>query len=253
MRYTKINLMLPTYKRLKSLQRFLESALELAKSPDDLRFSFCVNNKDTDTQDYLEKLDFNGQAEVILENTRQPNLSKFYNSLYDDSKFRQPDTVVTMVGDDMEFKTDAWDTTVLEEVNKAEGKIVLHLNDNFIAHQQYVERGDCIPVNLFTTPAMVEPTGRPFMCPLFHAEMIDVVWGYIGEITQTKIYLTDVILQHHHNSAKPKEEWDETFCRLSPIQAMTNSKDSFAKAWAYATRSAAQLIDAGVGSWNVLN
>ena len=108
-------------------------------------------------------------------------------------------------------------------------------------------------VNLFTTRKIVNATGKPFMCELFHADMIDVIWMNVGIFTQTLKYLHNVILQHNHNTRLYKpDEYDETFERLRPLQELANSKENQRIAQIYATFTAGNMIKAGIGAWNTL-
>jgi hypothetical protein len=154
--------------------------------------------------------------------------------------------VISMVGDDMVFKTKGYDTAILKAINDAEGKAIVYCNDDFIA-------GEKLCVNLFTTRLMVEATGKPFMCEMYHADMIDVVWTNVGLLTGTLKYLKEVIIKHEHESVKKNaKEFDETCKRMMPLRVIANDKENRAYGWRYANICAANLIDAGIGRWNIL-
>jgi hypothetical protein len=246
MKYEKICLMLPTYKRIDKLTSFIDSAFSTADTPSKLYFSFCVNEKDTETIEYLKgrywlKPD---QYEIILENTRQPNLALYFNKMYNETKFT--DAIVSELGDDMLFITPGWDTRITETINAAEGNCIVYFNDDYVAQEK------CC-VNMFVTRELVQKTMKEFMCPFFHADMIDMVWTMIGAMVGILRYQHDIIIQHNHSSKLPKEKWDETFQRLSPVQKAANAGPNRKLAVAYATLCAKNLIDAGVGSWNTLS
>lgn len=247
--YTTINLMLPTYHRVDRARQFIESAVHMADNPDCLRFTFVVNVEDTDTRRYIAEQQTipEGHWAIIDEDTDQPNLSLYFNLAYDQTPFACATEVVTMVGDDMVFLTHGWDGAVLAEVNAANGAILLHVNDAYIA-------GERLCVNLFTTRRVVEATEREFMCPKYHAEMIDVIWHMIGNYTGLRRYRQDIVLQHNHGSNINGGARDATFMRLSPLRMMTNDEHANRKWWAnaYATYSASKIIDAGMGTWNNL-
>lgn len=247
MKYTTINLMLPTYHRVDRLRQFIEGAVNLATDKTCLRFTFVINVTDKDTADYLnaQTLIPADQYAVLTENTDQPNLAYYFNLAYENTPFKCDTEVVTMVGDDMVFLTQGWDAGILGAINKMDGEIILHVNDAYIAQ-------DKLCVNLFTTRKIVEATGRPFMCKRFHAEMIDVVWYLVGTYTNLLRYMPDVILQHNHGSNINGGARDDTFFRLAPLRQMANNEHANTKWWthAYATRNAANIIKAGMGSWN---
>lgn len=241
--YNKICLMIPTYHRVEKLKLLIDSVFRTVDDLDNICFSFCVNVNDHETRDFLNSY-FDGCGyEIIDENTMQPNLSLYFNLMYDNTKFR--DAIVTMIGDDMIFRTQEWDSRIIKEINKADGKTLVYCDDDFIAH-------DKLCVNLFTTREMVEATKKPFMCEYFHADMIDQVWYMVGLITGTLKYLEDVVIQHNHSTKLQKDEWDLTFQRLSPVQQVANSKENVKLAICYATVCARNMIESGVGKWNTL-
>jgi len=246
--YDKICLMLPTYKRPGSIMTFVNSALRTADDWRRIRFSFCVNEKDEISKQMIsEGLFFPDPDmwEIIEESTDQPNLSLYFNLMYDKTRFNEPETIVTMVGDDMVFLTKGWDTKVIETISANDGKAIVYCNDNYIAKEK-------LCVNLFTTRKVVEAQEKPFMCEYYHAEMIDVVWHYVGQMTNLLIYLPDVYIQHNHSTKQNKEKWDETFQRIAPIQAAANSPESQKLAIGYSVVCARKIIEKGIGKWNVI-
>jgi len=246
--YDKICLMLPTYKRPESIMSFVNSALNCADDWHRLRFCFCVNKSDTESKRMISESMFWPDAdmwEIIEESTDQPNLSLYFNTMYDQTKFNEEETLVTMLGDDMVFMTKGYDTKILETINSLDGKAIVFCNDNYIAKEK-------LCVNLFTTRKVVKAQDKPFMCEYYHAEMIDVVWHSVGIMTGMLRYLPNVIIQHNHNTKKNKEQWDETFKRISPIQCSANSSENKKLSVAYSTICARKMIEKGVGEWNVL-
>jgi hypothetical protein len=244
--YNKLWLMVPTYKRLDWIQRFIESAIDKADKPEEnIGFVFCVNHKDKISLDYLTDFCNNKfrDAFIIQEKSIQPNLSLYYNMMYDALVKEQGECVVSMLGDDMVFETKGYDTRLLEEINKHEGVGVFWCDDGYIAH-------DKCCINLFVTKKMIELTGKPFMCPFYKADMIDMVWWWVGHFSQTGVYLGDVIIKHLHNSSLPG--YDPTFMRLRPLQISANAPDQQQLGRVYATIIAGDLIASGFGSWNSL-
>jgi len=241
--FDRICLMVPTYKRSdRLLPRFIDSALARAADPRRLRFSFCVNAADSATGAYLRTRDWPvGQGwEVLLEDSRSPDLSRFFNFLYEESQFCNRGTLVSMLGDDMVFETQNYDERILEAANRTRGKAIIYCNDAYRA-------GSRICVNLFTSRDLVDATGKPFMCPLFRADMIDLVWTYVGTLTRTLLYLPETIIKHDHSTAYPEARWDEAYQRLHPLQQSYKNRESHALAFGYATVVARNLVAAGIG------
>lgn len=239
--YNKICLMLPTYKRLDKLKRFIDSAIDTAENKESVIFSFCVNVEDDMTRSFLagyEKI--KGIYEIIDEKTIQPNLSLYYNLIYDKTKYI--DAIATEMGDDMVFLTKGWDVEILKAINESDGLSIVHCDDDYIAHEK------CC-VNMFVTRKLVELTKKPFMCSYYHADMVDVIWTMIATMTGIKKYLGSVKIYHDH-ATRQNGIKDKTFERLQPIQNEARKSNGYAVA--YATIVARNLIENGVGKWNTL-
>jgi hypothetical protein len=244
MKYETICLMVPTYKRISRIMSFINSALNTADNPSCLRFTFCVNKKDEETVAYLQDRKWNNPYEIIFEETKQPNLALYFNKMFDETKFA--DAIVSELGDDMLFISKGWDTRVLELINATEGNAIVYFNDDYVAK-------DKCCVNLFVSRELVARTKKPFMCPIFHADMIDMVWTMVGAMTGLLRYQDDIIIQHNHSTKTDSKLWDETFQRLRPVQQAANGKSNQKLAVSYATLCAKSIIDSGVGTWNTLS
>jgi len=204
-----------------------------------------VNVRDTETIAYVNRLKADGRVAVdmVMEKLRQPNLSYYFNKIYDETVFNSPSTVVSMVGDDMIFESLDWDIAILQEINVHKGVGIVWCNDAYIAHEN-------LCVNLFTTRHFVDATEKPFMCPLFTADMMDVVWMITAKETCTGHYLPEVIIRHDHGTAVTEDKWDENFCRLSPLRTLNSGARQQKKAAVYANIMAANLVKSGVATWS---
>ena len=246
MKYDKICLMVPTFKRVKNgkLPRFVESALQNVSTYKRIYFCFCINKKDEETVNYIDRLKNETLAEidVVYENLLQPNLSYYFNKIYDETKFNDPGTLVSMLGDDMIFQTQDYDIEILKMINNHDGIGLVWCNDDYIAKS-------ALCVNFFTTRKYVEGTEKPFMCPLFHADMMDVVWMICQKMTDTGHYLEDVVIKHDHGTAHGPEKWDENFCRLSPLRTLNSGKYKQRQAGIYANIMASNLVKNGLAKW----
>lgn len=245
--YNKLWIMVPTYKRLEWLKRFLDSSIDKADSINQIAFCVCINKKDAASRDFLINYFTDKKMNFMLttEETRQPNLSLYFNLMYNavDQHEAGHDFVATMFGDDMTFETKGYDTRLLSEINVNNGVGVFWCDDGYIAH-------DKLCVNVAVTKKFIEATERPFMCPIFKADMIDVVWYYVGQLTQTLHYLPDVLIQHRHSTGLA--EVDQTFERLIPLQRQANSGTMHQYAQVYAAMCAGNVITRGMGSWKPL-
>lgn|SRR4030042_625898 len=213
--YDSICVMLPTYGRSGTLlPTFINSCMETASDVNHIKFAFCLNQKDVETDRFLKLFKWPKKENLLIvyESTDKPNLSLYFNMLYRETTVFGDNCLVSMLGDDMEFRTPGWDKFILDAVNMYNGIGIFWCNDNYIAHERCA-------VNLFVTRKMVDATEHPFMCEEFAGDMIDYLWTKVGKYTRTQHYFPDVIIQHNHNTSLPKEQWDATFNRLRPAQA----------------------------------
>jgi hypothetical protein len=208
--------MLPTYKRVANgkLPRFIDSAIKMAANKKNVCFTFLINKHDQETYDHIHYQPDIVKRCMIYENHKEPHLGNFYNILYEYTVFREPGTIVSMVGDDMEFITSGYDLAILNAINKCKGMGIVYCNDDFV-------QGRKLCVNLFTTRKLVETTNHPFMCEKFKAYFIDTVWMRVGQRMKILHYLDNVKIKHHHISAN-KKFIDETAQRLQKVKKSFN-------------------------------
>jgi len=204
--YNKINLFLPTYKRVKNqkLIRFINSAVNCADKIENIHLTFLVNFNDTETLEYLNKQkDFSYEI-LLWEEINKPSLGKMYNFIYENTKHKEG-YIISMLGDDMEFQTRGYDNAIIDVINKRNGYCLVYCNDGFQKNK--------LCVNLFTTRKLVELTQFPFMYEKFDAYFIDTVWMIVSKKLKIDVYLNNIIIKHHHVSLDLKTI-DETYARL---------------------------------------
>lgn len=247
--YDRINIMLPSYKRHGRLRQFLDSAFVTAHDLKNVVVTVCVNAEDTRTLEAIKMWYWPCPHHVVIETTDQPNLSLYFNMMYEQTPFRAHGTLLTMFGDDMVFLTKGWDATFLEIMNYCNGKAIIFGDDDYIAHEN-------LCVHMATSELLVDAAGKgKFMCPIYPAEMIDVVWYKFGLLTGTLRYVKDVHIRHEHDSALPNDKWDDTMRRLQPVRFGSNGETPRAAqhqqkvAELYATQMAGNAVSAGVCQW----
>lgn len=208
MRYSSINLMVPTYKRVGNgkLPRHIKSFLLNASNLSNIRYTFLVNHDDEETLTYLRGTkDVTCEIQFFPTKETEPHLGKFYNEMYARSHWAEdPACLVSMIGDDMVCETRDWDERVLESANAISGMGVIHCRDG-------IQNGR-IAVNLFTSRKWIEAIGGQFMPEYWAADFIDVVHTEIARRSGKEIYLDNVVLSHEHFSKTGDK--DETSARL---------------------------------------
>ena len=210
--YNRINLFLPTYRRVTNgkLKRFLVSAIGKVNCKDNICITFLIDNDDKESKDYLENTELPIKCQILTRKASAPHLGKMYNQLYEETMFKEEGTIISMVGDDMEFLTSGYDLAILNELNKCNGLGIVYCNDDYIQKHK-------LCVNLFTTRKFVELTKKPFMCNAFPAYFIDTVWTRVGQKTKTLHYLPNVKIKHHHYTKNPRNQ-DITSRRLQSVK-----------------------------------
>lgn len=218
MKYNKINLMCPTYHRLKKLTTFIQSAQSMCNDRKCICFTFCVNKSDRDTVSLIGKLCQGWDYHIVYENLSKPNLAIFYNMMYTysssyDSFFRSNKVIVSMLGDDMEFKTKGYDTFLIDEINQHNGIGIFYGNDNI--HKKNM----CS--NIFTTRKFVDGNlPKLFMCELFPCDVIDRLWFGIAKKLNCLYYYPDIKIQHNHASRSGVGN-DKTHSRLMKMRGIS--------------------------------
>uniref|UniRef100_A0A6M3M7E5 Uncharacterized protein n=1 Tax=viral metagenome TaxID=1070528 RepID=A0A6M3M7E5_9ZZZZ len=214
--YNKINLLCPTYHRIEKLTRFITSAQK--KSAGYISFTFIVNGADNQTELLIKKLCRSWQYDIIYENEEKPNLAKFYNLMKDETKFQEPETVISMLGDDMEFVTQGYDEIILDIINKHDGIGIFYGND------KKNKRRMC--TQFFTTREFIDRNlPEPFMNEQFPCDVIDRIWRDVAEALDCYYYMPEIVIIHHH-SAKDR---DSTWERLRSVFHISkvNERDNY--------------------------
>jgi len=215
MTYTRINIMMPTRKRLPWLQRMLESAYATAAHPDSLVATVLLDSDDPQRKETERFLSAIRPAPSVRLNTSSdgPHLARFFNALYDTPPYNTPDTLVSMVGDDAIFESRGWDAAVLDAMNAAKGWALVYGDDCYVQHERMC-------VHFFTSRLLVEATGHPFMWERWRANIIDVVWYHVAKRLGALVYLPEVHIRHDHSG----QYQDETYRRMNPVRQFANGK-----------------------------
>lgn len=213
MTYNRINLFLPTRKRVENgkLPRYLKSVMDTVSDYKNVVLTFLVDTDDVETEMYLYlNKELKCEFEIISNyKLKTPHLGKFYNILYEQTKFSDPKILVSMTGDDFVFVTKNWDLEILRNINDMNGVGIVHCKDG-------IQNGR-VAVNLFTTRKWINMIGGTFMCELFPADFIDTLHTEIARRTGHERYLENVSIIHEHSGLSSPDTYDETFKRLRNV------------------------------------
>lgn len=225
MKYNRINIMLPTRGRVKNdrLPRLMRSIRDMTKNKNAVSITLMVDIDDIETIAYVESgCDGVGVPVHVITNDTPtgPHLALFYNRIYKETPDNAPSTLVSMIGDDMEFETLGWEQMVLDTANDNDGRCIVH-GDDGIQHER-------MPVHLFTSRSLVEKTGVPFMWEKWRANMIDYVWGEVGRKLGITRYLPGMKITHHHSSI---EGGDETYHGMDAYRVFASGREALINAY----------------------
>jgi len=193
--YSAINVMLPTMGRgVDKLPAFISSCLKMADNPRRLFFTVCVHECDDISVKYLKSAIAEDRLCIITENEQECNLSLFFNRMYEETTFKGGGILVSMFGDDMKVKTRGWDKIIIDKANDSCGLGIVYGDDDYTQH-------DRLCVYFAVSRRLVEMSGKPFMCPLFKKDWIDVVWYEVGKRLNLLEYIPTLHIEHQHYTA----------------------------------------------------
>jgi hypothetical protein len=218
--YNRINLMVPTYKRVKNgkLEKHLNSAIEMASDIKNICYTILVNSDDQETLDFFKSYQMKCDYQIVLtDNIGSPHLAKFFNQMYDETKFNNPEILVSMLGDDMIFSSANYDGHILSKMNEANGYGIVYGDDQYIQH-------DKMCVNMFTSRRLIDATGKSFMYEIYPVEIIDLIWTEIGKRLNILYYLDHVKIKHEHSTKIGQCEWDEASKRIHALHDQSYDK-----------------------------
>tara|TARA_R100001079_G_C4414506_1_gene137031 strand:+ start:22 stop:816 length:795 start_codon:yes stop_codon:yes gene_type:complete len=185
----KISILVPTRERMNHRLTLIFSILSTVDDINNVDIYFGVD-KDDPTLNTIKKIAAGITCLKVVEienNGEFLGLGKLWNKLADESDAE----IISMINDDYVFKTQGWDTMLLEEfANMPEDKIqAIHCNDE--------KHGKDLPVNLFCHRRYAEVLGQ-FMRPEFTINWVDQ-WLHQMFLAFDRIkYRDDYTIEHRH-------------------------------------------------------
>jgi len=185
----KISILVPTRERMNHRLTLIFSILSTVDDINNVDIYFGVD-KDDPTLTTINKIAKGISCLKVVEienNGKFLGLGKLWNTLADASDA----DIISMINDDYVFKTQGWDTMLLQEfANMPEDKIqAIHCNDE--------KHGNQLPVNLFCHRKYAEVLGQ-FMRPEFTINWVDQ-WLHQMFLAFDRIkYRDDYTIEHRH-------------------------------------------------------
>lgn len=220
--YDKICVMLPTYGRANTkLPVFLRSLFDKTDNIDNICVSFVVNKNDKDSVKCIDAMCKDVvEYEILTEDTTKCNMSYYFNLSYDNTRFKDRSTCVSMFGDDMVFVTKGWDSIMLNKINDKSGFGIVYGDDDNCQHAD-------LCVHFITSRMYVEMTGKPFMCPEFGADWIDNIHMRTAKELGAAWYIPELHIRHDHFSKI--NSMDETTIRNRMVATEIHHKKVLVK------------------------
>jgi hypothetical protein len=185
----KIAILVPSRERMNNRLTLLFSILTTVDNLDNVTLYYGVD-KDDPTRDIIKKVEKGITCLKVIDidnNGKFLGLGKLWNILVDNSD----EEIISMIGDDMVFKTKGWDTMLLEEFkNMPDDKIkAVHCNDD--CHKEK------LAVNLFCHRKYAEVLGV-FMREEFKINWVDQWLHQMFSAFNRLVYRDDIMIEHRH-------------------------------------------------------
>jgi len=201
----KIAILVPTRERMNNRLTLLFSILTTVSNINNVNIYYGVD-KDDPTLDTIKKVSKGIPCLKVIEidnNGEFLGLGKLWNMLVDESS----EDIISMIGDDMVFKTKDWDLKILNEFKEMPKDCIkaVHCNDDY--------HGAKLAVNLFCHRKYVDVLGK-FMREEFKINWVDQWLHQIFSAFNRLIYRDDIMIEHRH-WVLGKTVHDNTATRMS--------------------------------------
>ena len=196
----KISIILPTRKRNNQLKRLISSICDTAYDISNIEVCIYYDYDDKETLENIIILikEYPVTIKYITNNEEKLNISQMWNYAYNNISSGD---IIMQCGDDVEFKTKNWDKIIIEEFMKYDDKIVLLYGDDLLQHER-------LATHSFVHKKWIEISGF-WLPPYFVSDYTDTWLNEVATNINRKVYLPNVITEHHHFTAG-KAEIDET-------------------------------------------
>lgn len=205
-----ISFLIPTLKRPHNMEQFTLSLEQTVKNPSDIEILFGIHSDDELSIKKAEELKNKCKIQIrceIIE--RYPDnkihLSFLWNQLYARSKY----PILGYFGDDVIFKTPAWDEEVRKEFSRDKA-IMVYCND------VHVQKG-AIATLFFTHKSVHEKVGF-YLKQEFRRWYMDTYWDNIYRRAGKIRYREDIYAEHMHPDKFP-ERADEVYKNMEMFKS----------------------------------
>lgn len=188
-----ISILCPTRGRPESMQRMVTSARKTATVPTDLEFIFYIDDDDAASYEMVERLDARSVVgpRIIL--------SEMWNACW--MQADEDSDIFMHCGDDIVFRSEGWDSRVLDAFARIPDKIVLvHGRDGY--------QDANLATHGFYHRHWTDALGY-LVPPYFSSDYNDLWHTEVADMIGRRMYLHDVYTEHMH-PVIGKGTWDQT-------------------------------------------
>jgi len=201
----KIAILVPTRERMNNRLTLLFSILTTVSDINNVKIYYGVDKDDPTLQTIKKVASAIPSLQIIeIENNGQfLGLGKLWNILTEQSS----EEIISMIGDDMVFKTKDWDLKIIQEFESMQTDNIkaVHCNDDC--------HGAKLAVNLFCHRKYAEVLGR-FMREEFKINWVDQWLHQVFSAFGRLVYRGDIMIEHRH-WVLGKNVHDETARRMA--------------------------------------
>lgn len=216
----RISILCPSRGRPAALREMYASALQFADGPIELVYRLDVG--DPSARQYAPP----------RPSTKITGRRIVMSALWNDCWAAASGDIAMHCGDDIRFRTQSWDTAVVEAFEQIPDRIAfVHGRDG------YQDNG--LGTHGFLHRRWVETVGY-FVPPLFSSDYNDLWLHEVAEAIGRRVFLPDVLTEHMH-PAIGKGEWDRTHRERMVRHERDKPQDTWAATKAERARDAALL------------
>jgi len=195
----KISLLCPSRERLNKFITFTSSVFTTVNNINNVEIMLGVDDDDPKIDSYRRiAKNLNFVTLIVFESKlfKEEGLSGLWNIMAD----RCTGDIISMVGDDMIFKTNDWDKKIIDTFQEQKDNIhLIHCNDGMRGPGNKYAAVEPLAVNSFIHRDYVNAVGRYVQTEepnIFQDTYLDTLFKALGR----KIYYHDIMIKHLHFS-----------------------------------------------------
>jgi glycosyltransferase involved in cell wall biosynthesis len=207
---THFSIILPTRKRVKSVERLMNSIIDTVSDKNTFEMCVYVDDDDDDTLNYVKK-----EGRIKYKVGPRITLSKMWNECYEELSTGE---IIMHCGDDIIFRSKDWDVLVKDAIDKYDDKILLVYGMDGIQNEN-------MATHSFVHRKWIEASGF-WLPPYFSSDYNDLWLDNVARDIHRIKYIPEIYTEHMHFTVGKSEIDSNTTDRLH-----RHNKDNVAGIW----------------------